>query len=433
MPAPNPTTSDGRRATGFLVFKAANTALGILWGFLFTYVLVRALGHGDFTVLLVANGVALSLSMFDLGIAKVALLSLAYGSSGEAAGRLKPALLMLYFGVAATAFLVVVIGVGLASGPDLIWLLCLFLPGVVLSLPWLMIQQFALADERYLPVEIIDFLRRGIQTAGLLAVLAGLPVAAAFAIYLVSWLASIAAGLRLTGVRVRAILAVPGNARVLKGFGRTNKALLRDSVAFNVMELAIYQFPLLFVPLAFGIGWPVLAADMFFKFHRAATAGFRIGSESQVPAIIRGYRARSRRDVLASVRRVALLTAAVLVVMAVVLGPFGDRVITLLLGKENAIPQATLLCALAFCAANAVQNTAGSFLVHVGRLDAPRAVNIGVCLAILGLAAVTLVLELEFIPMIAAYTVCYGAGAVLLALRMAQILRSMGENEASRP
>ena len=415
--------SSRKHQIAYLVLRASTTALGIAWGFLFTAILVRVLGSHEFAFFALANGIAISLSMADLGIAKVALLALAYrGTSRDNPTGLKTALVSYYILAALLAAAVTAIGFGIFASSTKPLLVILFIPGVVAGLPWLMLQQFAMAEGRYLAIEAIDFCRRAIQILALVCVPFGLSPLAAMSVYLASWAAALVGACAVSGVSAKGLISVRTNAEVVSRFAKDNRRRLIDSIAFHGSELIVYQFPLLMVPIAFGVGWPVLAVDLFYKFHRTATAGYRIGTESQVPLVLDAQRNGDARLMRRALVRAAYISTFVLIVLTVLLGPLGDRIILALLGSNSGVPTSVASLALLFCIINAVQNICGSYLLHTGRLGKLRRANTIVVLLLAALGVVMALSWLNFVQAMVVYCAIYAVGAVVLYVDMTSCL-----------
>lgn len=425
--------------------KVVNMVLAVGWGFLFTYVLVRAVGPETFAVLAILNAVGVSLGVADLGLAKVALLRLAYepslvartsgedgvtAESADTQDRIRTGLATLYLAVtvvvviAATAFVHWSV-----ADFDLTLLTALFFPSAALGLPWLLLQQFSLARGKYLQFEAVDFFRRVGQVAALSLAAAGLPLLLAFGFILSVWLVALLYGARISALVWSSWRNIPSALIDGGGFVARNWVLLKHSVAYNVSEILIYQFPLIVTPIVYGLGWPVLTADIFFKLHRGVTLGYRAASESALPQLISAFRGSDRSSCRAVLLRITLLSIPVAIAAGLLLFGAGDALLVALFGNGHKVPAGVLMAVFIFCCANGVQNLSGSFLLNVGCLRQLRNVNFGVLGGITALVLIVSGLGWPVEQLLSAYAVVYWLGAIALLVYAIGVVRGMPSNE----
>lgn len=407
----------------FFAFKLVNLALTIVWGFEFTFVVLRVAGPRLFALLAVLNALSLSLAVAEMGISKVAFLALR--ATGPAAGpAFAPGLLRLYVLVCALASLVVAGVLPLTGARGAEWLLgALFFPSVVLNLVWVLVQNLALALGVYLRIEAVDAARRVVQIVALATCLAGVPLAAAIVAVGVVWLAALAAAMRVLAPHLPTV-ALGASLGAARRFVAGHWRQISATFLFNCAELFVYQLPVFFVPWRFGLGPAVVLSDTFFKMHRATSSAYRAATESQVPEQAAAF-ADGARDRLRHATATGLVLALpALAGAAIVLLGFGDRFFAALTGRAGMLPSALAAVTVAFMAANAVQAVAGSLLLNTGQLRAVRDIGGGVAVAMAVAAVASAAFGASIITFLWVYTLVYAVGAVVYGITGARLLRT---------
>ena len=359
----------------YFLLKALSNFLALLWGFLQTFIFIRVFDYHDVSVIMLTNSICVFLMYFDFGLSKIYYVAIREKFiAGQALGDNSEIVSL------ATLF-----GLVLACGALLIggylWLFDTRLhisPIVVsgyfliigLNLPWQLLQNASSAVDNFIPFEMLEVARRGLQLLVLLALLAYPAPLPIFLLLLAIWGAAIAAALRRlqrAGVVSRYRVHPLAWYRALSPGARTSA---RQSATFLVGEAVLHQTPLLLTPLFYGLGAPVIIADTVFKVFRGAATLCRVSSETLVPqqtaAFFRGDRAELQR------RTAQVLGMSLLIVLALEVAFlfFGNWIFSILLNVRGLISGFALTSVALLIVAGMLQNTFGSLLQNTGSFRA---------------------------------------------------------------
>ena len=222
--------------------------------------------------------------------------------------------------------------------------------------------------------------------------------------------------------------------RAVRRFAGRYAGDARPSLAFSLLEFAIYNFPYLFIPALYGRGAPLVTFDLFYKFFRAGVTANSIASTAFLP---RQTQAWHGGDLRAVMRWTLLVLGASLVLvtpLALVLTLGGETLLPILLSGANIVGGLTLAAVVVGLYANALQNTAGSLLMHVGMIRE----GVGVTYVMVALMA-ALAIAFWLRPMtverfILAYAITYALGAAAWAAMTWRIVgRRRQASEAAAP
>jgi O-antigen/teichoic acid export membrane protein len=273
--------------------KLANVALGMVWGFVVTFVFVRLLPLEEFRAFLLLVAFANFTVSAEFGFSTIVYTRLRAHVLGRGASdfRVEELGVLLAFMVLVVAAGAMMIGVSLAAG----WLetqrsgLFLSFYGVAaLNLIALLAKRALAALDRNLWWEVLDFTRRISGIALLLLALAGLPLLTSVLLQLCIGLLGLVAGLvsvhRALGMAIGSWLAL----RV--GSGHVRRTYLADmgrTMALTVSDVAAYNAPYFTIAAATPDPRPLLLFDFIFKMSRALSAVVRALTETMLPRLTR--------------------------------------------------------------------------------------------------------------------------------------------------
>ncbi len=398
----------------------ASTAAGTLGtGLLQTFVFARVLTPERFSLFIFFAALGYMLNLADAGMVKVLFVDLRRRfldnqSLGAIAGQ-ATALFVLYSGLAAIASLICFITLAIllkypfADGIEL----TLFFAFNAINLPWLALRYFSIAIDEYVYFEILEALRRGLNTIALVALLFGLPILLFLLIINAGWLG----GSFLAIAKLRQRRALVGNARDslvhFVTFFRGNSREIFNSAVYIISENYIYNFPYFLVPWAYGLGAPTIILDTTFKVCRAANQFYSAACDSLVP---RQTSALAERDGPAMIRATWLAIAlcgmpagaasAVLIVA-------GNKLFAVLLGPAAVMPPEITPIVIMLLTGNLAQMVSHSVLVHTGFFKEVARVSFGLVVAMTGVAALTIWAHLDIVQFLNAFAAVYTCGALV--------------------
>jgi O-antigen/teichoic acid export membrane protein len=309
--------------------KLANVGLGMIWGFVVTFVFVRLLPLAEFRTFLLLVAFANFTISAELGFSTVIYSRMRRSHlSGEGTFRSEELGVLLLFMSGLIALGALAIALGLAGGLIRTGYPALFLAFYVTSalnmLAFLCRRALAALDHN-LWWETLDNLRRLFCVAALFAALAGLPILLA----VLAQLALSALAILLGLMTVQRELAMPprhwwslraGAAHVrghyLADIGRTS--------ALTISDIAAYNAPYFTIAAATHDPRPLLLFDFVYKMSRALTALIRAMVETMLPDLTRhfvaGAQARFRARLL-QLLGLALGMAVALSALLLLAGP----------------------------------------------------------------------------------------------------------------
>ncbi len=365
--------------------KLANVGLILIWGFAVTYVFVRILPIDEFQafLLLVAFGNFTISAEFGLTSIIYARLRRHWLGTDEAAGgfRLEEmGVLFLFLAMlvaAGTLILLVALALG-ALETGLPALFILFFLSACLNLPALLAKRALAAVDGNFLWEALDFGRRLLTIALLLAILAGMDPHLSIALSLLVSIAVIAYAIghvhRRLGMTARHWIAL----RV--GGGHVRRHYLRDigaSAAFTLSDIIAYNAPYFTIALATSDARPMLLFDFFFKMSRALSMLVRATVEAALPRITRAFHAGDAprlRQLIGRALALALFFAMSVSAVLLLLGPWLFRHLfdgRAEIGTADLVLIAVALVALSLlCVSVYVQAALGRF-AHLLRRSLP--------------------------------------------------------------
>lgn len=320
-----------RRRSLLGLAKLANVGLAMLWGFAVTFVFVRLLPFQEFRAFLLLVAFANFTISAELGFSTVIYSRLRRSHlSGEGGFRNEELGVLLLFMIGIVGIGAVLIGGGLAGGlirtvhPALF---LAFYAASALNLIALLARRALAALDHNLWWEALDFLRRALSLALLLAALIGLPI-------LTSVLAqfAITLGVILLGlVTVQRELTMSGRdwLSLRSGWGHVRANYLADigrTSLLTVSDIAAYNAPYFTIVAATQDARPLLLFDFVFKMSRALSAVARALVETTLPDLTQHFHAGATALFRAHLRRCLKLCLAMAVALGLVLLVAGSTI-----------------------------------------------------------------------------------------------------------
>jgi O-antigen/teichoic acid export membrane protein len=415
------TASAGRLISlTYLMLRGASAAGAVTMGFVQTFVFARVLDPRLFSIFILTAAVGYSLWIADLGLAKIAFVNL---RAPHLDGRRDPraagdagAVILFYILLSCAATLacfgVVLLRTGASTHEALD--LALFLSFIALNLAWSSLRTISLAVDLFVFFESLEFLRRAINIATLLAVLAGLPLTVFLVSANVLWAAMFIAAMNRLARRGALTLHVLRFPRELRAFFAANWAAIWKSSAGALSELFVVTFPYYLVPAVFGLGAAPIILDTAFKIFRGVCTIFAAVCDLAVPGQTRAYAAGDGRRLAAT----TLLAAGLCAIPALAAGGLlilgGNEIYRFLLHTAATVPPEVTPVIVVLLLAGVLQIVAEALLQHTGYFKS-LAWNGGLVVAMMLVATVvTFVGKLSLIGFLTAYAVAYALGALCL-------------------
>lgn len=402
----------------YTTLRAATAAGTLGVGILQTFVFARVLGPQRFSLFIFFAALGYSLYLTDAGMMKVLFVDLRrrflhHAALGPLVGQ-ATALVSAYFAVAVLAaalcFFVLETGFNYSTGDSAE--LTLFFAFNAVNLPWVALRYFSIAVDEYVHFELLEALRRGLNTAALLALLFGLPVPVFLVVINAGWLVGILAA--ITKLMQRGVLG--GNPRDnlshLFGFFRSNKRQILDSAVYAASETYIYNFPYFLVPWAYGLGAPPIILDTTFKVYRSANQFYSAACDALVPRQTSALANRDGRTMVRATWLAAALCSVPAVAVSGVLILAAAKVFAVLLGPAAVMPPAATPVLVMLLFGNLAQMVSHSVLVHTGFFKDVARISFGVAAALTAVAALAVWAHFDIVQFLNAYAAVYSCGAI---------------------
>lgn len=309
------------------VMKLANVGLGLIWGFVVTFVFVRLLPFPEFRTFLLLVAFANFTISAEMGFSTVIYsrlrrTRLGGAAAGEGDFRSDELGVLLLFmggiiGLGALLILAGLVGGAIETAHPALFLA--FYATSALNLVALLARRALAALDHNLWWEALDFVRRLLCVALLFAALVGLPILTAVLLQLALTITAILVGLltvhRALGMSRGQWFALRSGwahvcANYLGDIGRTS--------LLTVSDVAAYNAPYFTIVAATHDPRPLLLFDFLFKMSRALSALVRALVETLLPDLTRHFHARESAAFRAQLRRCLALSLG----MALLLGVF---------------------------------------------------------------------------------------------------------------
>jgi len=410
----------------FLLLRASTAAGAFAMGLVQTLVFARVLSPDRFSIFILVGAIGYSLWLCDLGLAKILFVELRAarlaGRADERAAAQASAVILFYVILAAVGslgcFLV------MATRPEFSLLdaadFALFFLYVALNLAWFSLRSISVSVDEYVFYEKLELVRRVVNMVTMLAMLIGLPLT----VFLVGSNALWAALLTAAAVRlIRCGGLVPrvrGFPRELVEFFRSNKKSIARSGTSAVSDLFTYTFPYYIVPVAFGLGAPVIILEATFRIFRGASVIYAAACDLAVPGQTRALAARDAPRLI----RTTLLAAALCLVPAAfacaLLIFAAQPLFSFLLRSAATVPHPISSILVVLLLANLVHMVSQSLLQHTGFFREIARIGVIVAAGMVAATALAVLGGLNIVGFIAAYAAVYTTGAISYAVAAAR-------------
>jgi O-antigen/teichoic acid export membrane protein len=403
----------------YFLVRFSTAVAAVAAGLVQTFVFARVLSPERFSIFILIGTFGVSLWLFDLGAAKILFVRQRARYLGQGAdlsiARHASAVVLLYALIVAAGtfvcFAVMASRVSVTSREALEY--AAFFSFSALNLVWFPLRNVSNAVDEFIFFETLEAVRRGGHITVMLALLIGLPLPAFLLVGNLVWLFVFAACvLRL--VRKTALAPrLRGFGAALAEFWRMNRPQLLRSGTYAGAELAIYNFPYLVVPMAFGLGAPTIILDTVFKVFRGTTLIYAAGLDPLVPQQTRAFAAHDAATLKKATLTAAFLVALPTLALCALLLAAGDQLFALLLGHAATVPRVAVFILVALLLANMVQNIASNLLLHTGFFREIARVASFLVAAMAAMTSIVLAAGLDISGFLAGYALVYAAGAAL--------------------
>jgi O-antigen/teichoic acid export membrane protein len=402
----------------YMALRAATAAGTLGAGLLQTFVFARVLTPERFSLFIFFAALGYTLYLADIGMVKVLFVNLRrrflHDKPLRMLARQATMILVLYYAIAAVAAAVCFLSLATCFHHSVAEsaALSLFFVFNALNLPWVALRYFSIAIDEYFYFETLEALRRALNTAALLALLFGLPLAAFLLLINFGWAAAMAAA--AIKLRHRHVLAGGFRSSIVafRVFLHNNRKQLVSSAVYMLSETFIYNFPYFLVPWLFGLGAPTIILDTTFKMFRAANQFYSAACDSLVP---RQTQALATGDGPTMVRATWLAAGLCSVPAVAVSGALlvaAGKIFAILLGPAAVMPPATTPIIVMLLFGNLAQMVSHSVLVHTGFFREVARISFGLVGVMTVLAGIALWAHFDIVQFLNAYAAIYTCGAI---------------------
>jgi O-antigen/teichoic acid export membrane protein len=408
----------------FLLLRASTAAGAFAIGLVQTFVFARVLSPEQFSIYIVLAAIGYSLWVCDLGLAKILFVQLRSahlaGKSDERVAAQASAVMISYFLLAIAAPLVcfaIMVTRPTYSVADAANL-SLFLLYVTFNLPWFSLRNIAISVDEYIFYEKLELLRRLGHASIMICLLWGLPFSAFLigsnGLWIVLLMAASANLLRRGALAPR----LRGFPRELVEFLQSNKRAIARSGTFALSDLFTQTFAYYVVPLAFGLGAPVIVFEATMRIFRGAGVINAAACDLAVPGQTRAMAARDGpRLVRATLMAAGLCSVPVAGACALLIFA-AQPLFNFLLRSAATVPPAITPILIGLLLANLVQMVSQSLLQYTGFFREISRISTGVAVAMVAATAVAVAAKWDIVAFIATYAAVYSGGALASAIAL---------------
>lgn len=402
----------------YMALRAATAAGTLGTGLLQTFVFARVLTPERFSLFIFFAALGYTLYLADIGMVKVLFVNLRHrflhGKPFGAIARQATMIVLLYYAVVALSAVLFFLSLA-AFFPHSIGetaALSLFFIFNALNLPWVALRYFSIAIDEYVFFEKLEAVRRGFNTAALLALLFGLPLAAFLLLINLGWAATMAAAAAKLWHRHVLTGDVRYSVVAFRVFLRSNRKQLASSAVYMLSETFIYNFPYFVVPWLFGLGAPVIIMDTTFKVFRAANQFYSAACDSLVPRQTSALAERDGRSMVRATWLAAILCAIPAAGVSGILLVASTKVFSILLGPAAVMPAATTPIIIMLLFGNLAQMVSHSVLVHTGFFRDVARISFGLVGVMTVMAGMAVWTHFDILQFLNAYAAIYTCGAI---------------------
>lgn len=402
----------------YMALRAATAAGTLGTGLLQTFVFARVLTPERFSLFIFFAALGYTLYLADIGMVKVLFVNLRHrflhGKPFGAIARQATMIVLLYYAVVAVSAVLFFLSLAAFFHHSIgeTAALSLFFIFNALNLPWVALRYFSIAIDEYVFFEKLEAVRRGFNTAALLALLFGLPLAAFLLLINLGWAATMAAAAAKLWHRHVLTGDVRYSVVAFRVFLRSNRKQLASSAVYMLSETFIYNFPYFVVPWLFGLGAPVIIMDTTFKVFRAANQFYSAACDSLVPRQTSALAERDGRSMVRATWLAAILCAIPAAGVSGILLVASTKVFSILLGPAAVMPAATTPIIIMLLFGNLAQMVSHSVLVHTGFFRDVARISFGLVGVMTVMAGMAVWTHFDIVQFLNAYAAIYTCGAI---------------------
>jgi len=403
----------------YFLLRSVTAGGAVVSGLVQTFVFARVLTPKDFSIYILIGSFGVALWLFDLGAAKILFVRQRQRHltrrTDDAVPAQSNAIVVLYALIVLTGTLVCFSI--MASRPSVRPLQAMeyaaFFSFAGLNLVWFPLRNVSNAVDEFIVFEALEVIRRVGHVALMLALLLGLPLLSFLLLANLLWFAVFAACIARLVRKGALVSRISGCWQALAVFWGDNRAEILRSANYGVGEIAIYNFPYILVPVAFGLGAPTIILDTVFKIFRGATLIYAAGLDPLVPRQTRAFAENDIATLKKATWAAAILCAVPTVALCASLLFAGDKFFALLLGHAATMPRAATLILVVLLIGNFAHSVASCLLLHTGFFREIARVASFVVLAMAAMTAIVVASGMGIVGFIGWYAVVYVAGAGL--------------------
>jgi len=404
----------------YLLLRASTAAGAVAMGFVQTFVFARILTPERFSIFIVVGAIGYTLWLAELGLPNILFVNLRgphlAGRRDEHVARQATAVTLLYAALAAAAALVC-FAVTLArpsSTPTGAAELALFLFYITLNLAWTSLRSISIAVDLFVFYERLELIRRIVNIATMLAMLAGLPLIVFLIVANALWgLLFIAASTKLIA-RGALLPSLRGHKHDLVLFFRSNWPSIARSGTGALSAAFIATFPYYVAPLWFGLGAAPIIVEVTFRVFRGACVIFAAICDIAIPGQTRALAARDVGRLVRTTLLVAALCCAPAAIASALLIFAGGPLFTLLLRSAAIVPHALVPILVVLLLASVLQIVSEALLQYTGFFRSLAYNGGAVAVAMLIATLFAFVTGFGLVGFLALYAAVYTAGAIAL-------------------
>ncbi len=356
----------------YLLLRGWTSGGGLIAGLVQTFVFARVLAPERFSLFILVGAIGMSMWLFDLGFSKILFVHLRKrflaGEETLTVGAQVSAMAIFYAMLIAAAAVICSALMALRPGMS-IWNaaeLGLFFFFSAFNLAWFVLRNASVAVDEYIYFETLESCRRVLYIGLMLAMLAGLPLSAFVILINLSWVVLFVLASRRLIERRALTPQFYGIIGRLKEFFQENRRATLRTGTHAAGEVYLYYAPYLAVPIAFGLGAPIIVIDTALKVFFGTVNLCSAACDLLVPRQTASYSARDQRNLIRATLAALALCALPAFTIAALLVFDGKDLFALLLGHAAVMPANITPILLVLLAAGDAKSAPGFLLQHTG-------------------------------------------------------------------
>jgi O-antigen/teichoic acid export membrane protein len=416
----------GMLSLRYFLLRSFTAAAAVASGLVQTFVLARVLTPRDFSIFILIGSVGVALWLIELGAAKILFVRQRqryFSRQKDDSVAAQSNAVIAFYAVIVLGGSVLCFAVLASRQSVTAWQavqFAAFFSFTAFNLVWFPLRNVSIAVDEFIIFEALEAVRRVGHLTLMLAMLLGLSLPMFLLLANLLWLGLFAACIGRLIAKGALASRLRGCWAALLIFWRGNRSELLRSGNYAIGELTIYNFPYFIVPLAFGLGAPMIILDTVFKVFRGATLIYAAGLDPLVPRQTRAFADNDVASLKKATWMAALLCAVPTFALCALLLFAGDRLFAFLLGHAATMPSAATPILIMLLVANMAQNVASNLLLHTGFFRELARVASVLVVAMAAMTAIVIACGGGIVSFIAGYGVVYVVGAALYIFHIAR-------------